>query len=41
MSNLCGISTDQIEVIQGKRVNNAIDNKDIPIFSTTLTYTKK
>ena len=40
MSNLCGISTDQIEVIQGKRVNNAIDNKDIPDFSTTLTSQK-
>lgn len=40
MSNLCGISYNQIEVIQGKRVNNAIDNKDIPDFSTILTSRK-
>lgn len=37
MSDLCGISSDQIEVITGKRVNNEIDNKDIPQLSQTLS----
>jgi ATP-dependent helicase YprA (DUF1998 family)/DNA-directed RNA polymerase subunit M/transcription elongation factor TFIIS len=30
MSDLCGISTDQIEVITGKRVNNQISDYEIP-----------
>lgn len=37
MSDLCGISTNQIEVIQGKRVNNQIADQDIPNLSNTLT----
>ena len=37
MADLCGIAADQIEVIQGKRVNNRIADKDIPNLSTTLT----
>lgn len=37
MSDLCGISSDQIEVITGKRVNNQIEDKDIPEMSSTLS----
>lgn len=37
MSDLCGISADQIEVISGKQVNNQIDDKDIPELSQTLS----
>lgn len=37
MSDLCGISTDQIEVITGKQVNNQIADKDIPQLSQTLS----
>ncbi len=37
MSDLCGIPSDQIEVITGKRVNNQIENKDIPDLSSTLS----
>lgn len=37
MSDLCGISIDQIEVITGKRVNNQIENSDIPSLSKPLT----
>lgn len=37
MSDLCGISIDQIEVITGKRVNNQIEEKDIPELSETLS----
>ena len=39
MSKLCGISKDQIEVIQGKRVNNQISDQDIPNLSDKLTQT--
>lgn len=37
MSNLCGISVDQIELISGKRVNNQIDDADIPELSNILS----
>lgn len=37
MSDLCGIETHQIEVISGKRVNNKIDDKDIPSLESPLT----
>lgn len=37
MSDLCGIETDQIEIITGKRVNNQIDDSDIPSFEPPLT----
>ncbi|MFT4803121.1 MAG: ATP-dependent helicase YprA (DUF1998 family) [Polaribacter sp.] len=37
MSDLCGISRDQIEVITGKRVKNQIADKDIPHLSKTLS----
>ena len=37
MSDLCGISIDQIEVITGKRVNNKISSTDIPHLSETLS----
>ena len=37
MSDLCGISINQIEVIQGKRVNNQILDQDIPNLSDKLT----
>lgn len=37
MSDLCGISTSQIEVIEGKRVNNQISDNDIPQLSEILT----
>lgn len=37
MSDLCGISVDQIEVITGKRVNDQIADKDIPHLSETLS----
>ena len=36
MSDLCGISIDQIEVIQGKRVNNQIPDQEIPNISDKL-----
>lgn len=36
MSDLCGITTDQIEVIQGKRVSNQINDQDIPDLSGVL-----
>nr|WP_246200094.1 DEAD/DEAH box helicase [Maribacter luteus] len=37
MADLCGIASNQIEVIQGERVNNKIADKDIPNLSSTLT----
>src|SRR5680860_491856 len=37
MSDLCGISKNQIEVITGKRVNNKIADEDIPQLSQTLS----
>lgn len=37
MSDLCGISVNQIEVITGKRVNDQIADKDIPHLSETLS----
>ena len=37
MSKLCGISIGQIDVIQGKRVNDDILDQDIPNLSKTLT----
>lgn len=37
MSDLCGISSDQIEVITGKRVNNQIEDKNIPHLSNLLS----
>ncbi|WOD44190.1 DEAD/DEAH box helicase [Hwangdonia lutea] len=37
MSDLCGISVDQIEVVTGKRVNNQIADEDIPQLSQTLS----
>ncbi len=37
MSDLCGISINQIEVIQGKRVNNQISDQDIPNLTDKLT----
>lgn len=37
MANLCGINTDQIEVIEGRRVNNQIAEEDIPHLSETLS----
>lgn len=37
MSDLCGISTDQIEVITGKRVSDQILDEDIPNLSNTLS----
>jgi DEAD/DEAH box helicase domain-containing protein len=37
MSDLCGISKDQIEVITGKRVKNQIEDKDIPNLSKSLS----
>lgn len=37
MSKLCGIAVDQIEVIQGKRVNNQIEDQDIPHLSPILS----
>ncbi len=37
MSDLCGISVDQIEVITGKRVTDQIVDKDIPNLSETLS----
>ncbi|CAL2085281.1 DEAD/DEAH box helicase [Tenacibaculum sp. 190524A02b] len=40
MSDLCGISVDQIEVITGKRVNDQITDKDIPHLSETLSQNK-
>ncbi len=40
MSNLCGISVNQIEVIQGKRVNDQILDADLPDVSPVLTKDK-
>lgn len=40
MSDLCGISADQIEVITGKQVNNQIADKDISQLSQILTQNK-
>ncbi len=40
MSKLCGISVDQIEVIQGNRVNNKISDQDIPNLSNSLSQKK-
>ncbi len=40
MANLCGISEDQIEVIQGRRVNNAIDDEDISDLTNVLNSQK-
>lgn len=40
MSDLCGISIDQIEIITGKRVKNQIKDKDIPNLSEVLSKTK-
>ncbi|MEM8522645.1 DEAD/DEAH box helicase [Flavobacterium sp. PL12] len=37
MSDLCGVSQDQIEVIEGTRVNNKIADQDIPNISQTLS----
>ncbi|MBD0824422.1 DEAD/DEAH box helicase [Aestuariibaculum marinum] len=37
MSDLCGIGIDQIEVITGQRVNNQIEDSDIPSLSKPLT----
>ncbi|PWK19084.1 DEAD/DEAH box helicase [Xanthomarina spongicola] len=37
MSEMCGISEDQIELISGNRVNNQIDDTDIPKLSNTLS----
>ncbi|AIY12566.1 hypothetical protein M667_04755 [Cellulophaga baltica NN016038] len=37
MSDLCGISKDQIEVITGERVNNQILDQDIPSLSPMLS----
>lgn len=37
MSDLCGISSDQIEVITGKRVNDTIAEDDIPNLSQALS----
>ncbi len=40
MSDLCGISDNQIEVIGGRKVNNLISDKDIPYISDKLTPIK-
>lgn len=40
MSKLCGISTSQIEVIEGRRVNDKILDKDISSLSDVLTQKK-
>src|SRR5690606_26035359 len=40
MSRLCGIEPHQIQVIQGKRVNDQINEKDITDITDTLTRTK-
>lgn len=40
MSDLCGITTNQIEIIKGKRVNNQINNNDIPDLSEKITQQK-
>jgi hypothetical protein len=37
MSDLCGISMNQIEVITGKRVNDQVEDKQIPELSKVLT----
>lgn len=37
MSKLCGISPEQIEIIQGNRVNNHIADKDVPKISQKLS----
>jgi DEAD/DEAH box helicase domain-containing protein len=38
MSDLCGITTDQIEVIQGQRVNNQISEEQITNLTKELTH---
>lgn len=40
MSDLCGISIDQIVVVEGSRLNNQITDKDIPNLSEKLNPTK-
>ena len=40
MSDLCGISEDQIEVITGNRINDNINENDIPKLSNELSKTK-
>ncbi|SFK77776.1 Helicase conserved C-terminal domain-containing protein [Porphyromonadaceae bacterium KH3CP3RA] len=40
MSNLCGISADRIEVIQGKRINNDIPDYLIPDISENISASK-
>jgi DEAD/DEAH box helicase domain-containing protein len=40
MSKLCGIPIGQIQVVQGKRVNNDISDQEIPSLSETLTQNK-
>ncbi|WP_028872941.1 DEAD/DEAH box helicase [Psychroserpens burtonensis] len=40
MSDLCGINQTQIVVIQGDRVNDQIEDKNIPDLSNTLTKNK-
>src|SRR5690606_3355506 len=40
MSRLCGIDANQIEVIQGKRVNDKINDKDILPINDKLTKSK-
>lgn len=40
MADLCGINQNQIEIIKGKRINNYIDNEDIPEISDKLTRDK-
>lgn len=37
MSKLCGIDTDQIEVIEGQRVHHQISDQDLPHLSNTLS----
>ena len=40
MAKLCGISKSQIEVIQGRRVNDEISDQDIPNLSPKLSQKK-
>ncbi|MRI62727.1 DEAD/DEAH box helicase [Ornithobacterium rhinotracheale] len=40
MSNLCGIPTSSIEIIQGKRVNDGILDNEIPNLSQSLSSSK-
>lgn len=37
MSDLCGVSIDQIKVISGQRVNNQIEDSDIPTLAKPLS----